>query len=84
MNEEFKELLKEKANQVAYEHAKILENECQKVLDRFCIKSDDLIIEYHVNAEIKIKVLASHFKITNNFTYDHGQLTELNQTESGK
>ena len=70
------ELIQKKANEIAEKHIRILENECQKACDRYGVTAQDLIIEYHSNTEIKIKVLGSHFKITNNFIFENESIKE--------
>lgn len=70
------ELIQKKANEIAEKHIRILENECQKACERFNVTPDLLTIEYHVNAEFKIKVHGSHFRITNNFIFENGSYRE--------
>lgn len=60
-------LLQDKVNEIATKHAKIIEDECKKVCDKFNCNPEDLIMEYHANTQIKIGVRAAHFEITNIF-----------------
>lgn len=66
------ELIKEKVNKIAGKHAQIIEKECKIACEKFNVTGDKLIIEFHANAEIKIKINASHFKIENNFILEPG------------
>jgi hypothetical protein len=68
------DLIQKKVNEISEKHIRILEHECQKACDLFNAKPEDLIIEYYSNTEIKIKVQASHFKITNNFIFENGSI----------
>lgn len=70
------EIIRKKANEIAEKHVLILEDECKKVCNRFGVEARDLMIEYHTNTEIKIKLLGSHFKITNNFVFENGNCRE--------
>ena len=65
-------IIENKANEIAKKHIEIIESECSKVCERFHCYPKDLIIEYHANTQIKIKVQASHFEITNTFIFDDG------------
>jgi hypothetical protein len=60
-------IFEEKAKELAYKHAQIIEEECQKVIDRFKCKPEDLIIEYRENIKIHISVRAVKFEIENVF-----------------
>lgn len=68
------ELIEKKVKEIAEKHARIIEFQCEKACKEFNISPEQLIIEYHSNAEILIK--ASYFKIVNNFVYNNGQIIE--------
>ena len=65
------EIINIKVNELSKIHADIIENECKKVCEKFKVSPSDLIIECHGNSEINIKIQASSFGITNNFTIDY-------------
>lgn len=67
-------LIEQKCLELARKHADILEEECKKVCEQYDIDQANLIIEYHSDNSIKIKIQASHFKVTNVFTYDGGEI----------
>jgi hypothetical protein len=62
--------IEEKVNQIALAHAKILERECEEACKRFNAKPEDLIIEYHSNEVINIKIQVVRLKIENKFVID--------------
>lgn len=66
------EIIEQKAMELARKHAEILEEECKKVCEQYDVGPANLIIEYHADTSIKIKIQASHFKVTNTFVYDDG------------
>jgi hypothetical protein len=55
-------------NDIARKHASIIEEECKRVCEKFNCPSTDLIIEYHDQTRIKIRVLGSDFTIDNVYT----------------
>lgn len=65
-------LIEEKVNEIAMNHIKIIEDECIEACKKFNVPPEEIIIEYHANSEIKIKIIASHFKINNKFIYENG------------
>lgn len=74
-------IIDDKVKEIASKHYEIIENECKEVCKRFNCNPCDLIIEFHVNTEIKIKINASNFSIVNKFTYNDGLIThEINST----
>lgn len=63
-------LIEEKSKELALKHAEIIENECKKVIDKFNCQPEDLIIEYHENTKICIKIKGSEFVINNVFYWN--------------
>lgn len=63
--------IQDKVNEIALSHIAIIEKECIKACEKFNCKPEDMIIEYHGNTQIKIKIKASEFEITNNFIFDN-------------
>ncbi len=76
------DIIQKKVNEISEKHIRTLENECQKACKRFNVTPDDLIIEFHSNTEIKIKIQSSHFKIINNFIFENGLI--MSSTEDKK
>lgn len=66
------EIIQDKIIEMASKYSQIIENECRQICDKFNCLPEALIIEYHANTEIKIKIQASHFEIKNVFTYNNG------------
>ena len=64
---ELQKLIEEKSKELILKHANIIEEEIKKVIDKFNCKPDDLILEYHNNLKIKIRLNVSEFEINNNF-----------------
>lgn len=62
--------IEQKCKEIAIKHAVIIENECKKVCEKFNCTAEDLIIEYHDNTYIKIKVKGSEFIIENNYIFN--------------
>lgn len=67
MNNELKNLIQKKACEISNKHAEIIEQHCKSVCENFNFKPEELIIEYHSNCEIIIKVKLDHFEINNQF-----------------
>ena len=61
------EMIEEKSKELALLHAGIMEMECKKACEKYNCNPEDLIIEYHDNAHIKIKLCVSDFTIENQF-----------------
>lgn len=78
MKSELDILIERKTQEMAFAHAKILENQCEIVCSRFNCEPSDLILEYHTTAEINIKIKATSFKINNVFQInDNGFVKEI-------
>ena len=71
MKSELDILIECKTQEMAFAHAKILEDQCQLVCARFNCEPTDLILEYSTNAEISIQVKATRIKIDNVFYVDN-------------
>lgn len=67
-------LVDEKVMEIAKQHSLIIEKECQLTCEKYKCNPEDLILEYHTSMEIKIMIQASHFVITNQFTFDDKQI----------
>lgn len=74
MKEDIQELILKKVSELAWKHAQIIENEIKQIIERFNCFPDDLIIEYLPQAEVKINIKGSHFKIENVFTYNQEKI----------
>ncbi len=72
-------LVEEKAKEMAAKHAAIIEQQCILACEKFNCLAEDLIIEYHGHLDIMINVKASHFRITNIFTYESDQIRNDSQ-----
>lgn len=68
------EMINKKAMELASKHGEIIENEIKMACNKFDVKPNDLIIQYGLNAEIKLLVKASYFKITNQFVCEDGNI----------
>ena len=67
---ELQKLIEEKVKEVALKHADIIEGEMQKAIDKFNCRPEDIILEYHNNAKIKIRLKVIEFEINNHFYWD--------------
>ena len=68
------ELVEEKVREMAEKHASIIEQKCKEACHKYQCTPDDLILEYHGHSQIKIKIMAAHFEITNQFTCDNKKM----------
>lgn len=68
-------MVDDKVRELAREHSRIIEQEVKLACEKFNCTPDQLELEYHMFNEVKIKIKASHFKITNRFTY-HDELIQ--------
>jgi hypothetical protein len=68
---------------LARKHAEIIENECQAVMHKFNCHPEDLIIEYHDNTHIFIKVKGSEFVIQNLYTVEGTKPMKLPSCKHG-
>jgi hypothetical protein len=62
--------IQDKVKEMADKNVAIIEEKCKKACEKFNCKPQDLIIEYYGHTQIKIKIKASEFEITNNFIFE--------------
>lgn len=75
MNHEYiQDIITEKALDAAKRNAEIVDLEISLACEKLNCEPKDLILEYHHFSEIKIKFLASHFKIENKFIYNGAEI----------
>ena len=70
MMSEIETLLERVSRELSEKHAKIMEFECRAVCNDYGCKPEQLILEFHVNTEVHIKIDAIKFRIENIFTVD--------------
>lgn len=64
------------AMELAKKHAEIIETKCKQACEKFNVEPKDLILEYHGDIEIKIKIQAAHFEIKNSFQIMGEEVTQ--------
>lgn len=77
MLEETNKLIEEKAFELALKHARIIESEVKKIIEKYNCKPEDIILEQHGINNVIIKIRVAHIRITDNFTCDDKRVSNI-------
>ena len=71
---DLQKLINEKSLELARKRNEIIEAECKKVMEKYNCSGCELILEFHSNDEISIRLHGSTFQIINNFIIEDALL----------
>lgn len=74
---DIQKMIDEKSREMAKRHADIIEAEVKSAMARFNCHANELIIEYHPECTIHIKLVCSKFRISNQFIIMDGEIKEM-------
>ncbi len=76
MMSEIQTLVEKVTKELAYRHAKIIEDECRAVCNNYKCSPDQLILEFKFDTEVHIKIDATKFQIKKIFTFDEKPINQ--------